>query len=83
MHSIMWQYLPQPTQARITAAMHSAGDAANRDSPLAWSRLEPDGDPSTAAVLLTLWPGGTTRELGRGDWHGRFVDWAESPRIVA
>jgi hypothetical protein len=76
MHSIMWQYLPPSTQARITTAMQSAGDAASRDAPLAWLRLEPDGNPSTAAVLLTLWPGGATRELGRGDWHGRFANWA-------
>jgi len=75
MHSIVWQYLPTSTQRRVTVAMVATGQAASRETPLAWLRLEPDGDARTAAVLLTLWPGGAVRELGRGDWHGRFVGW--------
>jgi len=77
LHSIVWQYFPQPSRDRITAAMAQAGAAAMATGPLAWLRLEPDGRPGSAAVLLTLWPGGETRELGRGDYHGRHVDWSE------
>lgn len=75
MHSITWQYLPPDRQRRIEAAMASAGASATRDTPLAWLRLEPDGPSKTAAVQLNLWPGGDLRLLGRGDFHGRFVDW--------
>ncbi|MDH3666952.1 MAG: DUF2332 family protein [Paracoccaceae bacterium] len=74
-HSIMWQYLPARTQARIEAAMDRAGAAATGEAPLAWLRLEPDGKAGSAAIPLTLWPGGGTRELGRGDYHGRFAEW--------
>lgn len=78
MHSITWQYLPAASRRRIAAALEAAGRTARRDTPLAWLRLEPDGAPDTAAILLTTWPGGATRTLGRGDYHGRFADWAES-----
>jgi hypothetical protein len=79
MHSIAWQYFPVPVQARIGAALARAGAEATPDTPLAWLRLEADGTPKTAAILLNLWNGdpvgGTTRELGRGDYHGRFAGW--------
>ncbi|NIP76237.1 MAG: DUF2332 family protein, partial [Xanthomonadales bacterium] len=74
-HSIMWQYLPSETQARIERAMDRAGTAASAEAPVAWLRLEPDGKARSATILLTLWPGGETRELGRGDYHGRFAEW--------
>ena len=76
MHSIAWQYFPKATQDRITAALTTTGAAATREAPLAWLRFEPDGRRGTAAILLTLWPGGETRALGRGDYHGRFADWS-------
>ncbi|HSF96213.1 MAG TPA: DUF2332 family protein, partial [Thermohalobaculum sp.] len=75
MHSIMWQYLPEETQRRISAAMQSAGASAGPETPLAWLRLESDGDQRTAPLSLTLWPGDETRVIGRADWHGRFVEW--------
>ncbi len=75
MHSIAWQYFPVATQGRITTALTGAGAAATRDAPLAWLRFEPDGIRDTAAIVLTLWPGGETRALGRGDYHGRFAEW--------
>lgn len=76
MHSIAWQYFPETTQGRVAAALAGAGAAATRDTPLAWLRFEPDGRSGSAAILLTLWPGGETRALGRGDYHGRFADWS-------
>ncbi|RDJ23237.1 DUF2332 family protein [Bosea caraganae] len=73
MHTIMWQYLPEPTKQRITAAMMQAGAAAMAERPLYWLRMEADGD--SAAVTLGKWPGGAERELGRADYHGRWVEW--------
>jgi len=86
MHSITWQYFPRATQDRITAAMARAGAAATTDTPLAWLRLEKDGTPGSAGILLTVWPnklpgdgrGGETRALGRGDYHGQYADWRAS-----
>ena len=79
MHSIAWQYFAPATQDRIAAALISAGAAATPDTPLAWLRFEPDDIRGSAAIVLTLWSGGgsggETRELGRGDYHGRFADW--------
>ena len=64
-----------PAAVYAAAALAGAGAAATPDTPLAWLRLEPDGIRGSAAILLTLWPGGETRALGRGDYHGRFADW--------
>jgi len=75
MHSISWQYFPTATQHRIAAALETAGADATSGTPLAWLRLEPDSIPGTAAISLTMWPGGITRTLGRGDYHGRFAEW--------
>lgn len=73
MHTIMWQYMPDAIQQRITEAMIRAGAAATPERPLYWLRMESDGD--SAAVTLRQWPGGAERELGRADYHGRWVVW--------
>ena len=78
MHTIVWQYLPAATQARIEAAMVAAGASATKGAPVAWLRAEPDKiDKLSAAVTLTLWQGGAgeTRTLGRTDFHGRWTKW--------
>lgn len=76
MHSIVWQYLTPETRHRITEAMVVQGIKATPEQPLAWLRMEADGERETAAVILTTWPGSRTRELGRADFHGRFVEWS-------
>lgn len=75
-HSIVWQYLPDTVKARIKAAIHKAGAAATSDAPVAWLRVEPDGNNPYANVKLTIWPGGETRDHGKADFHGRFTLWA-------
>ena len=76
MHTIMWQYLPDATQARIEAAMAKAGEGATKDAPLAWLSVEQDEkDKVSASVRLRMWPEGTDEELGRADFHGRWVRW--------
>ena len=76
MHSIMWQYLDDETKRRLTMTMVVQGVEATAKRPLAWLRMEADGAHDTAAIILTTWPGGRTRELGRADFHGRFVEWS-------
>ena len=76
MHTIMWQYLPGATQSRIEAAMARAGAAATKDAPVAWLWVEQDEkDKASACVRLRMWPEGTDEELGRADFHGRWVRW--------
>ncbi|MBV0912742.1 DUF2332 domain-containing protein [Anianabacter salinae] len=70
-HTVAWQYFPEPTRAAALAAMHSYGT----DRPLARISMEADGDQRGAGLSLTLWPGGRTLALGRADFHGRWVDW--------
>ncbi len=74
-HSIMWQYLSDEDQAAGEAMIFAAGAAATPDTPLAWLRAEPDAQKGSAAITLNLWPGGETRDLGRMDFHGRWIAW--------
>jgi hypothetical protein len=37
--------------------------------------MEPSADCSQAELLLTSWPGGTSRRLAYADYHGRWVEW--------
>lgn len=75
-HTIVWQYLPSAAKARIEAALAAAGARAEPDAPLARIAMEADDRAESAALTLTLWPGGATRALGRADFHGRWVEWA-------
>jgi len=75
-HSIVWQYLPEPTRQAVVASVEAAGRAATQDAPLAWLRMEPGADPSTAAELrLRTWPSGGDRLLALTGYHGHPV-WA-------
>jgi hypothetical protein len=79
-HTIVWQYLPKSVTARVEAAARAAAATASRQAPLAWLRMEPDGGGPGAALDFRLWPGGEAIRLGRADYHGRWVDWAEGAR---
>ena len=74
-HTIAWQYLPPALKAEGEALIAEAGNRATPEAPLARLQLEGDGKPEGAALLLTLWPSGKTREIGRADFHGRWVNW--------
>jgi hypothetical protein len=76
-HSIVWQYLPPETRARIEKAMAAAGAKATPDRRLAWLTLATDR--ATFRHLLTLrhWPGaGTPVLLGAAHAHGAWVEWS-------
>lgn len=80
MHTIMWQYLPDAAKRRIEQAMAQAAAAATQEAPLAWLRMEADGQSGSAAVMLAVWPqitsrNGGAREIARADFHGRWVEW--------
>lgn len=74
-HSIVWQYLPPATRARITAAMETAGARATAAAPLAWLRLEFFRADAPAELRLRLWPGGDEQVLARAHPHGAWAEW--------
>ncbi|WP_375428519.1 DUF2332 domain-containing protein [uncultured Sphingomonas sp.] len=58
MHSVVWQYLPEPTAERIRAAMAVAGERATATRPIAWVAMEPDRAIGEMMVSVRSWPGG-------------------------
>ena len=76
-HSIMWQYMPEATQARIRSHMERVGGQATVKVPLAWLRLEPPSDvKQMPQVTLQTWPNGAERKLADAHPHGAMVAWA-------
>lgn len=78
-HTVAWQYFPAVTQTRGLAMLDAAGARATKGSPLARIGMEADAETGSAAVTATLWPGGRHLNLGRADFHGRWVNW-QAPR---
>lgn len=80
-HSVMWQYLPDPTQRAIGESMIAAGDAADADRPLAWIALETNRATFQHELHVRFWPGGAEwRKLGTAHPHGAWVEWDPAPR---
>lgn len=74
-HTIAWQYFPDDKKSEGEAILKQAGSRATDRAPIAWLRLEADGDTPGAGLVLTLWPSGETKILARGDFHGRWIEW--------
>lgn len=73
-HTVVWDYVPAASKARIEDTLARAAAAATSDRPLARLSVESDATPGSARVSLTLWPGKTVT-LGRADYHGRWAEW--------
>ena len=72
-HSIVWQYLPPETRARITRAITGAGEAGQR---LAWIMLETNRETFRHELTVRHWPGsGEPVLLGEAHAHGAWVAW--------
>jgi hypothetical protein len=76
LHTIVWDYIPAPAKARINALLAAAGAVATPQRPFARVSIEPDEVRGSARIDLTIWPTGQTATLGRGDFHGRWAEWA-------
>ncbi|MFP5320595.1 MAG: DUF2332 domain-containing protein [Acidimicrobiia bacterium] len=75
-HSIVLQYLPRPTFARLREAIEAAGARATPEAPVHWLRMEPAGD--VADVRLTSWtgqPAPSEELLATTGYHGPPVSW--------
>lgn len=69
-HSIAWVYLDDDERRRATAALERAGEQATPDAPVAWLRYEDvETDARQPELRLRLWPDGTDRLLGTGNYH--------------
>lgn len=76
MHSIVWQYVPEDQQARVTAAMEAAGAKATPERPLAWISLEANRVLHLHELVVRYWPGGGEPVmLDRAHPHGASIDW--------
>ena len=63
MHSVVWQYLPEPVAERIRVAMAAAGARATATRPLAWVAMEPDRALAEQVVSIRTWPGPPERVM--------------------
>jgi hypothetical protein len=74
-NTIVWQYLPRTERDAVKGVMADAARRATKRCPVAWFSMEGDDVPDSAALHLSLWPGGERRLVGRADFHGRWVRW--------
>lgn len=79
MHTIMWQYMPAEEQQRCEDIIREFGSHASADAPVSWLRFEADGKSPGGLLSLTHWCGndddGSTQDLARADYHGKWIDW--------
>lgn len=77
-HTIAWQYFPKSVQIAGQRLIEKAGARATKSKPLAWFSMEADNHGPGAGLTLRLWPGDHRINLGRADFHGRWIDWRAS-----
>jgi hypothetical protein len=75
-HSAVWPYLEEQVRRHIEEMLVRAGRRADARTPLAWVRLEHEGEPLTLRVRS--WPGGVERRLAETHPHGLHVRWLGS-----
>lgn len=74
-HTVVWQYFSLQDQARGAALLERVGTRCRKDEPIAHLAMEQDESGPGAALTLHLWPDNTRIDLGRADFHGRWVEW--------
>ncbi len=78
-HSVMWQYLSTQERHRVDDRVAALGAAADGDRPFVHLFLEPTRRTPEGRheflVVLTTWPGGERRILGKAAPHGLPVTW--------
>ncbi len=76
-HTIAWQYFPESVQQACEIALLKAGAKATKTKPLAHLSMEADKKTPGAAMRLRLWPQEEVIDLGRVDFHGRWITFSE------
>ncbi|MXP13686.1 DUF2332 family protein [Altererythrobacter confluentis] len=76
MHSIVWQYVPQDQQQRVTRAMEDAAARATPERPLAWVCVEANRETHVHELTVRHWPQGPEpRMLAVAHAHGAYLEW--------
>ncbi len=85
MHSVVWQYLPDPVAERIREAMKAAGARATAERPLAWVSMEPDRALALQIVSVRAWPDDSARAvIATSHAHGTWIrPGVPEPNLVA
>ena len=80
-HTVAWQYFAKAAQTKGLALLRAAGARATPDAPLAHLAMEADAAVANqgAALTVQVWPGARTVQLGRVDFHGRWLHWTAPP----
>lgn len=77
-NTVAWQYFPALVQHACTKELEQAGARATTNSPLAHLAMEADEkNEEGAAITLQIWPKGEKYNLGRVDFHGRWINWSK------
>ena len=74
-HTIALQYFPQESMDKIAHALAQTGKRATPERPLGYMSMEITDDLEGARLTLQLWPGGQVHDVGRADFHGRWISW--------
>ena len=74
-HSVVTQYFTSDERAELASIMEGAGARATPEAPVAWLRLEPEGDMKFPRLRLSMWPGEQDRLLAHCSFHLGPVDW--------
>ncbi len=74
-HTIAWQYLSEKDKQKGRQIIENAGARSCEDAPLFVLGMEADDQDQGAALRLRSWPGGIDEQLGRVDFHGRWIAW--------
>lgn len=79
MHSVVWQYLPADSAARVRAAMDAAGARATAERPLGWVMMEPNRATAHRVMRVMSWPGHAEPViLGTSHAHAAWINYGAS-----
>ena len=77
-HSVVWQYFPEETKARVIAAIEVAATRGDANHRLAWVRFEHDRvlgkNSDNYSVDARIWPDSEHRMVAHADPHVRWVE---------
>jgi hypothetical protein len=76
MHSVMWQYMPNAVQNRITATLAERAARATADAPFALVAMEPGPHAITMDLAVTVWPGADREVIAHCGGHGPPIELA-------